>query len=84
MFEILNGIATIKTMALKPRSLLHRRRFADEAATLVLPLQGFVHALGVLEGVRARFVEQGLIGANSPPDGQPQPPPKPAKSLNFS
>jgi len=52
--------------------------------TIALPLPGFVHALGVLDGVRARFVEQGLISANGSLEGQPQPPPKPAKSPNFS
>src|SRR4029077_4063509 len=29
--------------------------------TLAPPLQGFVHALGVLDNVRERFVAQGLI-----------------------
>ena len=29
--------------------------------TVALPVQGFMQALGVLENVRARFAEQGLI-----------------------
>jgi len=33
LFEILNGIATIKTLALEPRSLLRWRRHTDEAAS---------------------------------------------------
>jgi hypothetical protein len=49
------------------------------------PLQGFVHALGVLENVRTQFAEQGLIGlGGSPEGGSPPPPPKPTKSPNFS
>jgi hypothetical protein len=52
--------------------------------TIALPVQGFVHALNVLEGVRARFAEQGLIGNDASLDGHPQAAPKPAKSPNFS
>jgi hypothetical protein len=51
--------------------------------TVALPLQGFMQALGVLETVRTRFAEQGLI----PPPGSADagaPPPPPAKSPNFS
>src|SRR5712692_9551508 len=32
LFEILNGMATIKTLALEPRSMLRWRRYTDEAA----------------------------------------------------
>jgi subfamily B ATP-binding cassette protein HlyB/CyaB len=38
LFEILNGIDTIKTLALEPRSLLRWRRFTDEAAAKTLTL----------------------------------------------
>jgi ATP-binding cassette subfamily B protein len=38
LFEILNGIATIKTLALEPRSLLRWRRQTTEAATRTLSL----------------------------------------------
>ena len=38
LFEILNGIATIKTSALEPRSLLRWRRYTDEAANKSLSL----------------------------------------------
>jgi subfamily B ATP-binding cassette protein HlyB/CyaB len=38
LFEILNGIDTIKTLALEPRSMLRWRRFADEAAAKTLTL----------------------------------------------
>jgi ATP-binding cassette, subfamily B, bacterial HlyB/CyaB len=36
LFEILNGMATIKTLALEPRSLLRWRRYTDEAASKTL------------------------------------------------
>ena len=53
--------------------------------TLALPMQGFMQALGVLENVRNRFAEQGLIGASPAADGSaPPPPPKATKSPNFS
>ena len=48
--------------------------------TMALPLQGFMQALGVLENVRARFAEQGLIQSPGSPEGAPPP----AKSPNFS
>jgi ATP-binding cassette, subfamily B, bacterial HlyB/CyaB len=38
LFEILNGIATIKTLALEPRSMVRWRRHTDEAATKTLSL----------------------------------------------
>src|SRR5204863_6131128 len=38
LFEILNGISTIKTLALEPRSMLRWRRYTDEAATKMLSL----------------------------------------------
>ena len=51
--------------------------------TVALPVQGFMQALGVLENVRQRFVEQGLISPPGSPEGSPPPAP-PAKSPNFS
>jgi ATP-binding cassette subfamily B protein len=36
LFEILNGMATIKTLALEPRSMLRWRRLIDEAASRTL------------------------------------------------
>jgi ATP-binding cassette, subfamily B, bacterial HlyB/CyaB len=36
LFEILNGMATIKTLALEPRSMLRWRRFTNEAANRTL------------------------------------------------
>jgi ATP-binding cassette, subfamily B, bacterial HlyB/CyaB len=38
LFEILNGIETIKTLALEPRSIVRWRRYTDEAATKTLSL----------------------------------------------
>jgi hypothetical protein len=51
--------------------------------TVALPVQGFMQALGILENVRARFAEQGVIGPPGSPEGG-TPPPSPAKSPNFS
>src|SRR6516164_109878 len=38
LFEILNGMATIKTLALEPRSMMRWRRYTDESATKMLSL----------------------------------------------
>ena len=52
--------------------------------TVALPVQGFLQALGVLESVRSRFAEQGVLTpAGSSESGTPPPPP-PMKSPNFS
>ena len=51
--------------------------------TVALPVPGFVHALGVLENVRERFVAQGLITTAAPQkDGEEAMPL--AQSPNFS
>jgi hypothetical protein len=51
--------------------------------TIALPLQGFMQALGVLENVRARFAEQGLIGASGSAESSTPSSPMPTKSPNF-
>ena len=50
--------------------------------TLAMPLQGFMQALGILESVRTRFIEQGLIAPAGSAEGGGAPPP--VKSPNFS
>jgi hypothetical protein len=52
--------------------------------SVALPVQGFMQALGVLESVRQRFVEQGLIPPPGAPEGGAPQPAAPAKSPNFS
>jgi len=52
--------------------------------SVALPVQGFLQALGVLESVRARFIEQGVVPPPGSPEGSAPPPPPPAKSPNFS
>ena len=52
--------------------------------TVALPVQGFLQALGVLENVRQRFTEQGLLNPAATPEGGTPPPSTPTKSPNFS
>jgi hypothetical protein len=52
--------------------------------TMALPLQGFLQALGVLESVRARFAEQGIIPPHGSSEAGAPPSPTPTKSPNFS
>jgi ATP-binding cassette subfamily B protein len=65
LFEILNGVQTIKTLALEPRSMMRWRRFTDEAAAKTLTLdQTSARAralIGSLE--RGMSVGIGAIGA---------------------
>jgi hypothetical protein len=50
--------------------------------TVALPVPGFLQALGVLESVRQRFAEQGMIGPSG--SSESGTPPPAAKSPNFS
>jgi ATP-binding cassette, subfamily B, bacterial HlyB/CyaB len=65
LFEILNGIATIKTLALEPRSMMRWRRYTDESATKMLSLDHTSASaravIGTLE--RGMSVGIGALGA---------------------
>ncbi|MBV9202381.1 MAG: hypothetical protein JO320_10600 [Alphaproteobacteria bacterium] len=81
--SVVNGVVRLEFHRLEAVQRGGNRELQPVAEfTLALPVQGFVQALGVLEGVRQRFAEQGLI----PPAGSPEanPPPPPPKSPNFS
>ena len=52
--------------------------------TVALPVQGFLQALGVLESVRARFAEQGVLTPAGSPQSDNSPTQPPTKSPNFS
>ena len=80
---VVSGVARLEFHRLEvvERGGNRELRPVDEFS-IALPLQGFVHALGVLDSVRERLVAQGLITpASSQKGGRPPPP---AKSLNFS
>jgi subfamily B ATP-binding cassette protein HlyB/CyaB len=65
LFEILNGIATIKTLALEPRSMVRWRRQTDEAATRMLSLDHTAaRARSVISSLeRGMSVGIGAVGA---------------------
>jgi ATP-binding cassette, subfamily B, bacterial HlyB/CyaB len=65
LYEILNGVETIKTLALEPRSLLRWRRYTDEAATKTLSLDHTAaRARSVVMSLeRAMSVGIGALGA---------------------
>jgi ATP-binding cassette subfamily B protein len=65
LFEILNGITTIKTLALEPRSLLRWRSYTDEATTKTLSVDHTaVGARSVVASLeRGMSVGIGAIGA---------------------
>ena len=81
---IVNGVARLEFHRLEVVERGANRELRPVGEFIVaLPVQGFVHALGVLENVRERFVAQGHIApAGSQKGGGPPPPP--AKSPNFS
>jgi ATP-binding cassette, subfamily B, bacterial HlyB/CyaB len=65
LYEILNGVETIKTLALEPRSMLRWRRYTDEAATKTLALDHTAaRARSVVMSLeRAMSVGIGALGA---------------------
>jgi hypothetical protein len=81
---VVNGVARLEFHRLEVVERDGNRELRPIAELIVaLPVQGFAHALGVLENVRERFVAQGLITPpGSQKGGSTQPPP--AKSPNFS
>jgi len=81
---IVNGVARLEFQRLEVVERGGNRELRPVSEFVVaLPVQGFVHAIGLLESVRERFVAQGLITpAGSKKGGDPPPPP--AKSPNFS
>jgi hypothetical protein len=82
--SVVNGVARLEFHRLEAVQRGGNRELQPTAEfTIALPLQGFIQALGVLENVRARFAEQGLIGAPGSPEGNVPPSPMPTKSPNF-
>ena len=65
LFEILNGMQTIKTLALEPRSMLRWRRYTDESAAKTLSLdQTAAKARAVIGSLeRGMSVGIGALGA---------------------
>lgn len=65
LFEILNGVQTIKTLALEPSSLMRWRRYTDEAVTKTLSLDHTAAgARAVVSGLeRTMSVGIGALGA---------------------
>ena len=81
---VVNGVARLEFHRLEVVERGGNRELRPISELIVaLPVQGFAHALGVLENVRERFVAQGLINPADSQKGGGTPPP-PAKSPNFS
>ena len=79
---VVNGVARLEFHRLEVVERGGNRELRPIAEFIVaLPVQGFVHAMSVLENVRERFIAQGLITPAQKGGGTPPPP---AKSPNFS
>ncbi|MBV8774498.1 MAG: peptidase domain-containing ABC transporter [Deltaproteobacteria bacterium] len=65
LFELLNGIATIKTLALEPRSMRRWRRYSDDAAGKTLALDHTAaRARAIISSLeRGMSVAVGALGA---------------------
>jgi hypothetical protein len=81
---IVNGVARLEFHRLEVVERGGNRELRPVGEfTVALPVPGFVHALGLLENVRERFIAQGLV---TPADAQKagDRPPLPVNSPNFS
>jgi hypothetical protein len=83
---VVNGVVRLEFHRLEAIQRGGNRELQPVAEfTIALPVQGFMQAFSVLENLRNRFAEQGLISpAGSSDGGAPPPPPKATKSPNFS
>jgi hypothetical protein len=80
---VVNGVARLEFHRLEVVERGGNRELRPIAEFVVaLPVQGFVHAMSVLENVRERFIAQGLITPAAPQKSGGPPPP--ATSPNFS
>jgi len=83
--KVINGVVRLEFHRLEAVQRGQNRELQPVADfSVALPVQGFMQALGVLESVRQRFAEQGLIPPPGTPEGGIAQPPAPAKSPNFS
>ena len=81
---IVNGVARLEFHRLEIVERGANRELRPVGEFIVaLPVQGFVHAMGMLDTVRERFLAQGLITPAGSQKGSDAPPP-PVKSPNFS
>jgi hypothetical protein len=83
--SVVNGVVRLEFHRLEAVQRGQNREFQPIIEfTVALPVQGFMQALGVLESLRDRFAEQGLVAPAASPEGATALPPKPEKSPNFS
>jgi hypothetical protein len=80
---IVNGVARLEFHRLEPieNSPTHEMRSVRELV-VAMPVQGFAHALGVLEKVRDQLIREGVLKPGMPAESSP--PPRPSKSPNFA
>ena len=73
--RVVNGVARLEFRRLEVIERGGKRELRPVGELIVaLPVQGFVHALGVIESVRDRFIAQGLIApaaSRKPGDASP-------------
>ncbi len=80
---IVNGVARLEFHRLEPIEHSPSREMRSVRELIVaLPVQGFAHALGVLEKVRDQLLREGVL--KSPAPAESGPPPRPDKSPNFA
>ena len=63
LFELLNGITTIKTLALEPRSMLRWRRYSEDAAGKSLALDHTAARAVITSLERGMSIAVGALGA---------------------
>lgn len=82
--SVVNGVARLEFERLEAAGAGDGREVrAVPELTLAIPLQGIVHAMGVLDALRERLLRDGVL-QRTPPAGNGAPPdPPPDRSPNF-
>jgi hypothetical protein len=71
--SVVNGVVRLEFHRLEAVQRGQNRELQPVSEfSVALPAQGFIQALGVLESVRARFAEQGLLNAPGSPEAMPR------------
>ncbi len=85
--SVVNGVARLEFERLEAAPAGGGREVqAVPELTLAIPLQGIVHAMGVLDALRERLLRDGVLQRTAPaaPAGNGAPPdPPPDRSPNF-
>lgn len=82
--SIVNGVVRLEFQTLEIVAAGENRELRPVAEfTVAMPIQGFAHALGVLDNARARLVREGILKTGPAENAAPSRDPPRDRSPNF-